>query len=162
MQIVIVLLISVNIGRSSKHLKIYSVTGCNFCNFLKKRFLYRLLKTEIKDIHFYIEFINNKFEKLKERIVNSSLDSNTIENFFNFSETKFLSIRNNQKEKYFNKLNFLMSKSHYTHKAQHLDESKWVVNLTKVNLPKDVIDIVSLGRKHSIPEVLTKKMLLTP
>ena len=71
-----------NFYKRQKNVHFYSNSGKKDFYNSNKHYLKKLLKTEIRDIHINIEFIKKSFERIKKQILDSNLDSSTVNKFF--------------------------------------------------------------------------------
>jgi len=121
--------------------------GRNFKSIYQKR----LLNLEIKDIHGHIMFLNKKIEGTESRI-KSKLPNVIWEDFCISNNNKFnrcnLDYRNKLIKK-FNNINVRQNES--LHKFLNTDKSKWIVNESNINIPENIMNVLSLGDTFSVP-----------
>ena len=147
-----------NTGKKFNNTSFYSNLFKNKFNNYKTMLLTKLLKLEIDDVILHIRNLLHKKEKLFYKITTTKIPQNKLYNFFNLCDIKNKKIFKIQKSKLDKKLNNLINHSKKDLNLQKNSNKKpWFLNLTNTIIPNDVIDVVSLGRKHSLPSKITKK-----
>ena len=80
-------------------------------------------------------------------------------NFLLHTEEKGIKIFNNLSNRLDRKFEILM-KNHEKNTSKNLDNKKWIKNLSDIQIPENVIDVVSLGPNYNVREKLTKSDLV--
>jgi len=109
------------------------------------------LNLEIKDVHSQIRFINKKLEAI-ERFLNLKIPHDLIRNFYGSNNNKIkrhsLEVKKKLTNK-FSKINRLQNET--LNKFLNIDKSKWIINESNVNIPDNILNVLSLGEKFSVP-----------
>ena len=134
-------------GHQIKNVTFFSKTCKNKFNNFNKYCLSKLLKLEIQDINFHINFLNKSQKKHKNKITATNPNKNINDKFFYRPSEKFYSVRQNCLLKYKTKFESLQC---CKQKQFSPNNDDWFINLTNAHIPSDIIDIVSLGPNFSI------------
>ena len=133
------------------------------------KFTCKLQNLEIKDINYHIKYLEKVNDKLKQDLENSQMKKSELKNFFNVQEKvcdKLSEKQNIIHEKKFSNIknqtfNFQHLKNnqiylHHTNnvtdmnkKTNNNHKEKWFINLTNIEIPKNVTNTVALGSKFS-------------
>ena len=113
------------------------------------------MRTEIRDIYIHIEFVKKSLENINKKILDSNLYCNIIDKFFYLSNLKFNSILQKCNEKDKKKFDSLLTRKYYRTKT---NKDSWFRNLSDLQIPSEVIDIVSLLSK---PKSVNQLYILT-
>ena len=85
------------------------------------------------------------------------MDCNTVNKFFHLLNRKFNSIVQKCNEKYQNKFELLSTSKYHRRKT---NKDSWFRNLFDIQIPSDVVDIVSLGPNYSAPQKISKQHVI--
>lgn len=121
-----------------------------FSNF-RKRSQLMILNLEIRDINYNLKYLRTKIRTIEERICSSLPEELTLD-FFDCNNYKFNKYNHEIKNKLIKKFNDLLRERNIEYNSFfNIDKSKWLVNVSKKQIPDTVISILSLGDKFSLP-----------
>ena len=183
-------LIPTHISNSSKnlfHLSMHSKKEHRSLQKIIKKTEKRILNIEIFDINFHKKFLTDKISKFKN-VLNKHTNSYLIDLFANFYNTKLMFIIRKVEEKldiklenlYYLKYKSILIKNTYRSDAscnasvispnqnntqvnelpRPMSNDKWLVNLSNIQLPPYVINILRLGDKFNFTADFNKKNIL--
>jgi len=116
-----------------------------------RRNAFRLLNLEIKDINFNLNFLQSNIHNIEKRL-SDYLPPELLTRFFEFNKQKLLTFNRIKKNDSIKKFYSLMRSNNLSlNPFKEIDRSKWLVNLSNKKIPDNVLDILSLGDKFSIP-----------
>ena len=127
----------------------------NYLNLTK----WKLLNYDIKDLHIHLQFLYKNLNNLKYCIQKRNIDNEIVNNFYKSDETKSLKLFNNKQRILDNKFNLLLMRNNKS--GDYSNDNKWLKNLSDIQIPKDVADIVSLGHKFNLNQDLNKQDVIT-
>lgn len=147
-------------GRSqnlqSTHFYSYS-QKIKFIHFYKHT-MFNILNHEISDIHTHLRFLNNNLNQMTMKINFEINDPLITQNFFNLCKEKVRTLMSSMKSDYINKFNRIISNKQ-SHDNKHNSSTNSdsnnkftqnsFKNLTNLEIPKNVVEIVSLGPKFN-------------
>ena len=96
-------------------------------------------------------------ESTKKQILDSNLDYKTIHKFFHLSNLKFNSILQKCNEKHKKKFDSLSTGKYHCAK---INKHGWFRKLSDLQIPSEVIDIVSLGPNYSPSQKISKQDII--
>jgi len=109
---------------------------------LKSKFQYKLLNLEIKEIHSQINFFKRKIEKI-ENILYNKIPKVIIDNFISSNDNRFSNYSSNIKVRLVDKFNKIRpTQNSIVEDFNKIDRSKWLVNLSSVDIPETVSNIL--------------------
>ena len=134
--------------------------GTSFCKQrrfdFEKQIACNLLNLEIRDINFHMNFLNKSLSSLKNLILNLNIDNLTINNFFTYTNKKCKLIREKHNRNLIKKF-VCLAKKQRSLLINSTSKVQFFKNLTDVQIPDDIIDVVSLGPKFRIKKGCDKK-----
>ena len=105
-------------------------------------------------------YLQNNKKKLFFKIEKTNISRDTLYTFFQFTDKKNKIVNHKKKLKLDSKLSKLLSISKVKKNFNINVNKSWLINLSDKEIPNDVVDIVSLGRGHSLPTKCSKKDIL--
>ena len=138
-----------------------------FCNLkfnsLLDKFILSIRNLEIKDICFHINFLKKELSNIITTLNNSSIDKHIIRNIFIYQDNKFVTYSDKFNKIYNNKFTINNNKQNVinveNNELVHL-KNNWFINLQDLQVPKDVIDVVSLGNNFSYEDNIKKSDII--
>lgn len=148
-------------SKNLKHLFHFSTTSYRT---VLVKFQIKLLNIEIEDLSIHIFYLNNKLISLKIKI-EEVLPNNITGKFYEMQNTYDQKIQKEFSEKHNRKLmllipNFFQSSDVNINELTDYNQdlrSRWVQNLTDVDVPQSVLDVLSLGEKFNVESKLNTK-----
>ena len=106
---------------------------------------------EINDLNFNLKFLKSKIMFVENRLLDR-LPRYVVNQFFELSKQRLVNFNYKKKKNAISKFNHLKLKhdSHFDPFA-NIDNSKWLVNISNIELPKHVKDFLSLGGNFAFP-----------
>lgn len=145
-----------NVSKNLQHLWYFSNTGKTSYQKALTKFQSKILNITIEDISIHLFQLNKKLSLLKNKLA-SILPVDIINKFIDMQHTHDQKIRNELSVKHNGKLRSLIENS-----SEHLEsntselpdicqelKSKWIQNFTNTDIPRDVLEILSLGIKFN-------------
>jgi len=110
-------------------------------------FYFQLLTICISDCYSKLNYYRNLLTKTKNEL-STQFTNPFLTDFYSKQNTKYENIFNKTKSKHKNKINILLNKQNIVKKEYKVNDN-WIVNLTKIVIPKHIKYILSLGSKFS-------------
>lgn len=129
-------------------------------NKFQDRFLHSVLNQEISETFTWMKINNKEIDRLSD-VVAKNVSPTLFQTFLHTLNTKyenvFNKIKRRHRQKIDNMLNLPESTQHPSQPIGQENVDKWLINLTNVEIPTDVNDILRLGDKYSPPISDTEK-----
>lgn len=118
---------------------------------ITKKYWYRLLNLEIKDLNFNLNYLRVKVERI-EKSLNEGLPHDLVLRFFELNERKSLVINNRMKTNLIKKFKYLTVDNNIAlNPFNNIDKSGWLINISGKNIPERVSELLSLGDNFGLP-----------
>ena len=157
-----------NIHENLKHMHFYSNYGKKIFNKTTETFQNKLLNLEIVDINIHINYLQ-KFLTSIENVLNSQIDVDLFSHIKKTYNTHLKNYNEKLKQRHHKKLESIIISNQlpnniidpYNSLSNAIDDNNnnntWFINLTNTDIPKNVVDTVSLGQKFSTRTSLNNK-----
>lgn len=111
----------------------------------------QMLKLEIKDACIRIRRLNQSFVKVRFTVKNL-VSAQHLQEIFSLMKYRSFKLSSYLRSKFCNKLNILKQSQNTVNKEfLNFDHTKWIKNLTSMDIDQDVLKFLSLGPKFALP-----------